>query len=169
MTLSLIVAMTKNRVIGKDNQMPWHLPADLAWFRRNTLGKPVVMGRKTFASIGRPLPKRVNVVLSRSPFEHDDVIWHNSLESAVNFLHDFQEIMLIGGGEVFKQYLQQVDKLYLTEIQAELDGDTFFPKIDWNQWQPEFEEYRLADENNAYDLKFMILSRNCSAPQNLDR
>ena len=159
MTLSLIVAMTKNRVIGKDNQMPWHLPADLAWFRRNTLGKPVVMGRKTFTSIGRPLPKRVNVVLSRSPFEHDGVIWHNSLESAVNFLYDFQEIMLIGGWEVFKQYLQQVDKLYLTEIQAELDGDTFFPEIDWNQWQPEFEEYRLADENNAYDLKFMILSR----------
>ena len=159
MTLSLIVAMTKNRVIGKDNQMPWHLPADLAWFRRNTLGKPVVMGRKTFASIGRPLPKRVNVVLSRSPFEHDGVIWHISLESAANFLHDFQEIMLIGGGEVFKQYLQQVDKLYLTEIQAELDGDTFFPEIDWNQWQSEFEEYRLADENNAYDLKFMILSR----------
>ena len=67
--------------------------------------------------------------------------------------------MLIGGGEVFKQYLQQVDKLYLTEIQAELDGDTFFPEIDWNQWQSEFEEYRLADENSAYDLKFMILSR----------
>ena len=84
MTLSLIVATTKNNVIGKDNQMPWHLPADLAWFRKNTTGKPVIMGRKTFESIGRPLPKRTNIVLSRTPYEHEGVIWKNSFESAVN-------------------------------------------------------------------------------------
>ena len=85
MTLSLIVATTKNNVIGKDNQMPWHLPADLAWFRKNTTGKPVIMGRKTFESIGRPLPKRTNIVLSRTPYEHEGVIWKNSFESAVDF------------------------------------------------------------------------------------
>lgn len=115
MIFSLIVAMTKNHVIGKDNQMPWHLPADLAWFRQNTTGKPVIMGRKTFESIGRPLPKRTNLVLSRQPYLHEGVIWQNSLESAVDFVKDSPEILLIGGGELFKQYLHKADKLYLTE------------------------------------------------------
>ena len=116
MTLSLIVAITKNNVIGKDNQMPWHLPADLAWFRKNTTGKPVIMGRKTFESIGRPLPKRTNIILSRTPYEHEGVIWKENFESAVDFVKEFDEIMLIGGGELFKQYLPKADKLYLTQI-----------------------------------------------------
>ena len=157
MSLSLIVAMTKNRVIGKDNQMPWHLPADLAWFRQNTTGKPVIMGRKTFESIGRPLPKRTNIVLSRQPFEHDGVIWKDSLESAVDFVRDSEEIMLIGGGKLFNEYLSQADRLYLTEIQTELDGDTFFPSINWDEWHIEFEQYRPADAQNPYDCRFLIL------------
>ncbi|WP_443090869.1 type 3 dihydrofolate reductase [Basfia succiniciproducens] len=159
MTLSLIVAATKNHVIGKDNQMPWHLPADLKWFKENTLGKPVIMGRKTFESIGRPLPKRVNIVFSRHPFEHEGVIWKESLESAVDFLKDSAEIMLIGGGQLFEQYLSQADKLYFTEIQTELEGDTFFPAINTDEWEISYEEYRPADENNAYDLRFLILER----------
>ena len=157
MSLSLIVAMTQNRVIGKDNQMPWHLPADLAWFRKNTTGKPIIMGRKTFESIGRPLPKRTNIVLSRQPFEHDGVIWKDSLESAVDFVRDSEEIMLIGGGQLFNEYLSQADRLYLTEIQTELDGDTFFPSINWDEWHIEFEQYRPADEQNPYDCRFLIL------------
>ena len=157
MSLSLIVAMTKNRVIGKDNQMPWHLPADLAWFRQNTTGKPVIMGRKTFESIGRPLPKRTNIVLSRQPFEYDGVIWKDSLESAVDFVRDSEEIMLIGGGQLFNEYLSKADRLYLTEIQTELDGDTFFPSINWDEWHIEFEQYRPADEQNPYDCRFLIL------------
>lgn len=157
MSLSLIVAMTKNRVIGKDNQMPWHLPADLAWFRQNTTGKPVIMGRKTFESIGRPLPKRTNIVLSRQPFEHDGVIWKDSLESAVDFVRDSEEIMLIGGGQLFNEYLSKADRLYLTEIQTELDGDTFFPSINWDEWHIEFEQYRPADAQNPYDCRFLIL------------
>lgn len=157
MSLSLIVAMTKNRVIGKDNQMPWHLPADLAWFRKNTTGKPIIMGRKTFESIGRPLPKRTNIVLSRQPFEHDGVIWKDSLESAVDFVRDSEEIMLIGGGQLFNEYLSKADRLYLTEIQTELDGDTFFPSINWDEWHIEFEQYRPADEQNPYDCRFLIL------------
>lgn len=159
MTFSLIVATTLNSVIGKDNQMPWHLPADLAWFRQNTTGKPVIMGRKTFESIGRPLPKRTNIVLSRQPFEYEGVVWKDSLESAVDFVRDFDEIMLIGGGELFKQYLPQADKLYLTQIQAELDGDTFFPQLNWDEWEIEFDEYRKADEQNCYDCRFLILIR----------
>ena len=157
MSLSLIVAMTQNRVIGKDNQMPWHLPADLAWFRQNTTGKPVIMGRKTFESIGRPLPKRTNIVLSRQPFEYDGVIWKDSLESAVDFVRDSEEIMLIGGGQLFNEYLSKADRLYLTEIQTELDGDTFFPSINWDEWHIEFEQYRPADEQNPYDCRFLIL------------
>lgn len=157
MSLSLIVAMTQNRVIGKDNHMPWHLPADLAWFRQNTTGKPVIMGRKTFESIGRPLPKRTNIVLSRQPFEYDGVIWKDSLESAVDFVCDSEEIMLIGGGQLFNEYVSKADRLYLTEIQTELDGDTFFPSINWDEWLIEFEQYRPADEQNPYDCRFLIL------------
>ncbi|MDG2941817.1 type 3 dihydrofolate reductase [Exercitatus varius] len=165
MLFSLIVAAANNRVIGKDNQMPWHLPADLAWFRQNTTGKPVIMGRKTFESIGRPLPKRTNIVLSRRPFAHEGVIWKNSLESAVDFLKDFDEIMLIGGGELFEQYLSKADKLYLTQIQADIEGDTFFPELNWAEWEIEHEEWRPADENNAYDLRFLILRRkSCDTP-----
>lgn len=159
MTFSLIVATTQNNVIGKDNQMPWHLPADLAWFRQNTTGKPVIMGRKTFESIGHPLPKRINIVLSRQPFEHEGVTWKDSLESAVDFVKDSEEIVLLGGGELFKQYLPKADKLYLTQIQAEIEGDTFFPELNWNEWKIEYDEYRQADENNVYDLRFLILVR----------
>ena len=159
MTLSLIVAITKNNVIGKDNQMPWHLPADLAWFRKNTTGKPVIMGRKTFESIGHPLPKRTNIVLSRTPYEHEGVIWKENFESAVDFVKEFDEIMLIGGGELFKQYLPKADKLYLTQIQADIDGDTFFPEINWAEWNIEFEEYHQADADNPYDCRFLILLR----------
>lgn len=159
MNLSLIVAITQNHVIGKDNQMPWHLPADLARFRKNTLGKPVIMGRKTFESIGRALPKRINIVLSRRPYEKEGIIWKDSLESAVDFLKDQTEIMLIGGGELFKQYLPQADRLYLTEIQTQLEGDTFFPSIDWQEWDIEFEEYRPADTDNPYACRFFILVR----------
>ncbi|OOF67736.1 type 3 dihydrofolate reductase [Rodentibacter caecimuris] len=159
MRLSIIVAMTLNGVIGKDNQMPWHLPADLAWFRQNTTGKPVIMGRKTFESIGRALPKRINIVLSRQTYPNKEVIHRSSFESAVDFVKDSEEVMLIGGGELFKQYLPQVNKLYLTLIQTELDGDTFFPEIDWSEWNIEFDEYRQADENNRYDCRFLILSR----------
>lgn len=154
MIFSLIVAMTKNHVIGKDNQMPWHLPADLAWFRQNTTGKPVIMGRKTFESIGRPLPKRTNLVLSRQPYLHEGVIWQNSLESAVDFVKDSPEILLIGGGELFKQYLHKADKLYLTEIQTELEGDTFFPEIVWQDWQIEYEAWRQADEKILMTVAF---------------
>ncbi len=162
MTFSLIVATTLNNVIGKDNKMPWHLPADLAWFRQNTTNKPVIMGRKTFESIGRPLPKRVNIVLSRQPYEQEGVIWKSSLESAGDFVKDSEEIMLIGGGELFKQYLPQADKLYLTQIQAEIEGDTFFPTLNWDEWHIEFETYREKDETNPYDCRFLILSRKYS-------
>lgn len=157
--LSFVVAATENWVIGKENQMPWHLPADLAWFRQNTLGKPVIMGRKTFESIGRPLPKRTNIVLSRKPFKHPGVIWESSLEAALARLKEAPEVMLIGGGELFKTYLNQAERIYFTQIQTQLAGDTFFPELHFADWDISFEEYRKADAENAYDLRFLILNK----------
>ncbi len=160
--LSFIVATTKNWVIGRDNAMPWHLPADFAWFKENTLGKPIIMGRKTFESIGRPLPGRTNIVLSRSPFLHEGVLWQKSFDEALALLKDEKEVFLIGGGELFKQYLNKADRIYFTQIQTTLAGDTFFPELDFNQWQIKKDLFRPKDEKNPFDLRFMLLERKTS-------
>lgn len=161
MKISVIVARTLNKVIGKDNAMPWHLPVDLAWFRENTLGKPVIMGRKTYESIGRLLPKRPNIILSRSGFAIDGAYSAISLEQAVELAKNFansDEIMIIGGGELFKQTMPFADKLYLTEIQANIEGDTFF-EFDETQWQQIAEKWSEIDEQNSYRCRFMILDK----------
>ncbi|AHG79888.1 Dihydrofolate reductase [Mannheimia varigena USDA-ARS-USMARC-1388] len=161
MKISVIVARTKNKVIGKDNQMPWHLPVDLVWFRQNTVGKPVIMGRKTYESIGRLLPKRPNIILSRSGFEVEGAYSAESLEQAVELAKSFansDEIMIIGGGELFKQALPQADTLYLTEIQAEIEGDTFF-EFNEENWQLAEQKWSEIDENNPYRCRFMVLRR----------
>ncbi|MEG9475856.1 type 3 dihydrofolate reductase [Mannheimia indoligenes] len=161
MKISVIVARTQNKVIGKDNQMPWHLPVDLAWFRQNTVGKPVIMGRKTYESIGRLLPKRPNIILSRSGFTVEGAYSAESLEQAVELAKSFansDEIMIIGGGELFKQALPTADTLYLTEIQAEIEGDTFF-EFDEENWQFVEEKWSEIDENNPYRCRFMLLKR----------
>lgn len=161
MKISVIVARTQNKVIGKDNQMPWHLPVDLARFRQNTVGKPVIMGRKTYESIGRLLPKRPNIILSRSGFEVEGAYSATSLEQAVELAKSFansDEIMIIGGGELYKQALPTADTLYLTEIQADIEGDTFF-EFDQENWQVVEEKWSEVDENNPYRCRFMVLKR----------
>ncbi|EXI62093.1 diacylglycerol kinase [Mannheimia granulomatis] len=161
MKISVIVARTQNKVIGKDNQMPWHLPVDLAWFRQNTVGKPVIMGRKTYESIGRLLPKRPNIILSRSDFAVEGAYTAKSIEQAVELAKSFansEEIVIIGGGELFKQAMPTADTLYLTEIQAEIEGDTFF-EFDEENWQPVKETWSEVDENNSYRCRFMLLKR----------
>ncbi|MFA9487865.1 MULTISPECIES: type 3 dihydrofolate reductase [unclassified Mannheimia] len=161
MKISLIVARTKNKVIGKDNQMPWHLPVDLAWFRQNTVGKPVIMGRKTYESIGRLLPKRPNIILSRSGFTMEGAYAAQSLEQAVELAKNFantEEIMIIGGGELFKQALPLAERLYLTEIQAEIEGDTFF-EFDEQNWALIEAKWSEIDENNPLRCCFMRLER----------
>ncbi len=158
MKISLIVARTKNNVIGKGNQMPWHLPVDLAWFKKNTLNKPVIMGRKTYESIGRLLPYRPNIILSRSDFKIEGALHATSLEQGLQIaaaLSDVKEIMIIGGGELFKQALPLAQRLYLTEIQTEIEGDTFF-EFDQSQWQLKQEEYSEINENNNYLCHFMV-------------
>lgn len=159
MNISLIVAMTKNRVIGRDNQMPWHLPKDLVWFKQNTLNKPVIMGRKTFESIGKPLPNRTNIVLSHGDFQHTGVTHYHHLEDALQHCQHHDEIMIIGGGQLFQQALPLANKLYLTEIQTELEGDTFFPLIDLNEWQQIEQQSAVADDKNQYACIFSILQK----------
>ncbi|OEE07474.1 diacylglycerol kinase [Vibrio cyclitrophicus ZF270] len=159
MIISMIAAMADNRVIGKDNQMPWHLPADFAWFKRSTMGKPVVMGRKTYDSIGRPLPGRLNVVISRDEnLEIEGVTTVTSIEQALELLNDADEVMIIGGGLIYESCLPKADKLYLTYIDFVVDGDTQFPE--WGEdWKQVFSETYQSDEKNKHNMEFVILER----------
>lgn len=159
MIISMIAAMANDRIIGKDNQMPWHLPADFAWFKRCTLGKPVIMGRKTYESIGRPLPGRQNIVISRdSSLNIEGVKVTTSIEEAIKLAGDVEEVMIIGGGSVYATCLPKADRLYVTYIDADIEGDTQFP--DWgDDWLESHSETYSADEKNAYDMKFVILER----------
>ncbi len=159
MIISMIAAMADNRIIGKDNQMPWHLPADFAWFKRSTMGKPVIMGRKTYDSIGRPLPGRLNIVISRDPDLHlEGVTTVTSVEQAMVVAKDAEEVMIIGGGSIYQSCLPMAKRLYLTFIDAKLDGDTQFPA-----WGKDFvevsREHFNADDKNAYDMDFCVLER----------
>lgn len=159
MLISMIAAMANDKVIGKDNQMPWHLPADFAWFKRCTMGKPVIMGRKTYESIGRPLPGRHNIVISRdASLVIDGVSTVSSIEQALELVKDNEEVMIIGGGSIYQACLELASRLYITEIKADIAGDTRFP--DWGTgWKESHRETYLADEKNQYDMEFVILDR----------
>ena len=159
MIISLIAALAADRVIGMENAMPWHLPADLAWFKRNTLGKPIIMGRKTFESIGRALPGRINIVLSSQPGNDSSVIWVTSLDEALVAADDAEEVMVIGGGRVYSQFLPCAKRLYLTHIDAEVEGDTHFPDYEPDEWESSFSEFNDADEANTHSYCFEILER----------
>lgn len=157
--ISLIAALAADRIIGMENAMPWDLPADLAWFKRNTLKKPVIMGRLTFESIGRPLPGRLNIVVSSQPGSAEGVTWVTSLEEALQAAGDAEEIMVIGGGRVYEQMLKRADRLYLTHIDAEVEGDTQFPDYEPDEWQSTFSEFHDADKQNSHSYCFEILDR----------
>lgn len=157
--ISLIAAMAADRVIGMDNAMPWHLPADLAWFKRHTLNKPVIMGRRTWESIGRPLPGRLNIVISSQPSAAEGVTWVASVEEALQAAGEAEEVMVIGGGRIYEQFLAQADKLYLTHIDAEVVGDTTFPDFEPEEWHSTFSEFHDADEKNTHSYCFEILER----------
>ncbi len=154
--ISLVAAMAKNRVIGKDNQMPWHLTADLKHFKSVTMSKPIVMGRKTFESIGRPLPGRENVIISRNKdYAVDGCIVVHSIEDALALLTDYEEIMIIGGGFLYSQIIEQADKLYLTFIDLEVDGDTHFPEFEHLNLIETCRVKHQKDEKNPYDYQFV--------------
>nr|QBF54088.1 DHFR/eGFP fusion protein [Cloning vector CMV-DHFR-mGFP] len=157
--ISLIAALAVDRVIGMENAMPWNLPADLAWFKRNTLNKPVIMGRHTWESIGRPLPGRKNIILSSQPGTDDRVTWVKSVDEAIAACGDVPEIMVIGGGRVYEQFLPKAQKLYLTHIDAEVEGDTHFPDYEPDDWESVFSEFHDADAQNSHSYCFEILER----------
>ncbi len=159
MTISLIVAIAKNHVIGKNNQLIWHLPADLKYFKTMTLGHTVVMGRKTYDSMGKPLPGRQNVVITRQQnFQAEGVIIEPSLESALSNLKE-DEVFIIGGGEIFKQAIALVDKMYVTEINETFDGDVYFPAINHDEWELTDARPFAKDEKNKYDYSFNLYER----------
>lgn len=159
--ISMIAAMAQNRVIGLDNDMPWHMPADLQHFKKLTTGKTVLMGRKTYDSIGRALPHRRNLVVSRQPAPvQTDAEWFGSLEAALAATSADEEVMVMGGAEIYRQCLPKAQRLYLTEIDAELTGDTWFP--DYHavaNWQLIAQEKHAADPKNPYAYQFITLQR----------
>lgn len=160
MKTAFVVAMDENGLIGKDNDLPWRLSADLQYFRRITMGKPILMGRKTHASIGRPLPGRHNIVVSSMAdyqAEGCDVV--RSIEEALKLASSAEEIMVIGGSSLFKQMFESADRLYLTRVHAELEGDTWFPQWDQNQWKLISRESFPADEKNDYAYSFEVYER----------
>lgn len=158
MQLSIIVAMADNRVIGCDNTMPWHLPADLKNFKRLTMGKPMLMGRKTFESLGRVLPGREHVIVTRNiQFKPEDCSVFQTLEAALSYLEPHKEVMVIGGATVYEQVLPLADWLYLTRIDHNYPGDTFFPELDFEQWT---EIKRQEAVSECFNYRFLILERN---------
>jgi len=159
-TINLIVAMANNRVIGLNNQMPWHLPADLQHFKATTMSHPIVMGRKTFESIGRPLPGRRNLVISRNPdLKIEGVEVYNSIESALDACSEASDIMIIGGSNLYSQTLQHADRLFLTFIDLDTDGDAHFPDWTHMSWQETSRDAHQADEKNPYNYEFVNLQR----------
>ncbi len=157
----MIAAMAKNNVIGKDNDMPWHLPDDLKFFKSKTVGKPVIMGRKTFESIGsRPLPKRPNIVISRNAgLKLEGVSVFQSVEEALKTLTEYDEVVIMGGGQLYQQMLPQADRLYLTLIDAEIEGDTFFPNWQELAWKTLEKTRHDTDERHAYAFDFITMER----------
>ncbi|WP_163100916.1 dihydrofolate reductase [Peribacillus alkalitolerans] len=160
--ISFILAMDENRVIGKDNQLPWHLPADLKYFKKVTMGHPVVMGRKTYESIGRLLPGRENIILTR---DHDysvegGIVFH-SVEEFMDYAKKDpnEEYFVIGGAEIFNLLMDKVDILYITEIHATFEGDTFFPEIKEDIWTLVSSEKGVTDEKNLYPHTFLVYKK----------
>lgn len=159
--ISMIAAMANHRIIGADNDMPWHLPADLKHFKAVTMGKPVLMGRRTYESIGKALPGRPNIVItSNESYSLNDATVVHSIEAAMQKAAAFDEVMIIGGGKIYQSMLSQAQRLYLTFIDLTVDGDTQFPDYEANaNWQEVSRETHKKDDKNPYDYTFVTLER----------
>lgn len=152
--------MDRHRLIGRDNRLPWHLSADLKRFKRITMGKPIVMGRKTHESIGKPLPGRTNIVVSGNPaYRAAGCIVVPSLPAAIDAAQQAQEIMIIGGARLYEQAMPLAHRIYLTEVHASFSGDTWFPSIDWNAWEEIQRDTHEADDNNPHPYAFVLLEK----------
>ena len=162
MTISLVVAAAENNSIGKNNQLLWHLPNDLKFFKNTTWGMPVIMGRKTFEAVNKPLPGRFNIVITRQQgWKAEGVIEAAGLQDALRKAAETncKEAFVIGGGEIYSQSIDIADKIYLTRVHANIDGDTFFPIIDESKWQLTSNQDLVADEKNAFAYSFQTWER----------
>lgn len=166
MKVSLIVAMAENRVIGRNNNLPWYLPNDLKYFKQATMGKPIIMGRKTYDSIGKPLPGRPNIVITRNvDFTAEGITVVNSLADALDqaedlaFINGAEEVMVIGGAQIYTEALRKADRLYLTEVHAEVEGDAHFPEFDQADWQEQAREDFEAQAPNPYNYSFVVYDK----------
>ncbi len=162
MSISLVVAVSTNNAIGKNNQLLWTLPNDMKFFKNKTWAMPVVMGRKTFEALGKPLNGRFNIVITKQKdFKPEGTTVVDSLEEAIKtaYAADYKEVMIIGGGQIYQQSMPIADTLYLTRVDAELEGDTSFPEIDTNEWEMISQETHTADEKHAYAYHFQIWNR----------
>tara|TARA_R110002074_G_scaffold145034_1_gene293224 strand:- start:89820 stop:90293 length:474 start_codon:yes stop_codon:yes gene_type:complete len=152
----MIVAMADNRAIGKDNQLLWHLPDDFKHFKSVTMAKPILMGRKTYQSIGKPLPGRQNIVITKDlTFTADGVLVVNSIDAALDAAKEDAEVMVIGGASFYQQMLPLADRLYVTQVHHHFDADTFFPEIDADQWRLVEQTEHAADERHAFSFSFI--------------
>ncbi|WP_206367132.1 dihydrofolate reductase [Sphingobacterium sp. SGG-5] len=158
--ITLIVAAAENNAIGKDNQMPWHLPNDFKYFKNTTLEHSVVMGRKTFDSIGKPLPERRNIILTRDQnYTSPDVDVANSVDDVLTYCRDEREIFVIGGANVYKQFISLAQKVHLTRVHTVIDGDAFFPELSENEWQLTSSKHHQKDGKHAFDYSFEVWER----------
>ncbi len=160
MKLSLIVAMASNRAIGLNNQIPWHLSADLKKFKQITMGSPILMGRKTYESIGRPLPGRTNIIISRnSSYKQDGCLVYDDIDKAIASCQQYNEIFVIGGATFYQAMLPKADIIYLTQIHKEFKGDTFFPSINEQEWKEVVREDINYDQTVDFTYSFIKLER----------
>jgi len=158
--ISLVVAMSENGVIGHDNKLLWHLPNDLKHFKSLTLGKPIIMGRKTYESIGRPLPDRQNIIIThQNDFSAPGCEVVHSVEDALKLTHDLPESMVIGGGEIYRLFLSSANRIYQTIVHTQMQGETTFAAIDKKTWEETAHEEYFQDERHAYDYSFVTLER----------
>ena len=164
MILSVIVAMSENRLIGRGGDLPWHLTADLRRFRRLTIGHAIIMGRKTYESIGRPLPNRRSIVITRqADYAAEGIETAGSLDEALSLVALDYEAFVIGGAEVFREALPRASRLYMTLVHAELEGDVYLPPFEDNVWTLASEERKAADERNDFDYSFLVCERRVDA------
>jgi dihydrofolate reductase len=163
MKISLIVAMGENRVIGGSGHIPWHLPADFKHFKDLTMGHPIVMGRKTFESIGKPLPGRTNIVITRdASYRYDGVVTVTSPDAALaaaTAAPGGNEMFVIGGAEIYKLFLSRADRIYLTQVHGAFEGDVFFPELGPGEWQLANSEEHKKDEKNPFDFAYLVYER----------
>lgn len=163
MIVSLIAAASTNNVIGKNNQLPWHLPVDMKFFKNTTWGMPMIMGRKTFESNGyKPLPGRINIIITRrKDLKAEGVVIVNNWNDALFVAKDAEckEVFVIGGGEIFKEVINKADRIYMTRVHTLIDGDAFFPEIDEKKWQLISQRDCFADEKHKYNYSFQLLEK----------